>query len=139
MQFVQTLLRKLTAFLPQQPCRFASKKSQTNTRNRPVKRHPKHRGWKVNDGHFVQKGRILATQFRLRWHPGLNVGLGLSGNLFALLPGRVAVTCERVNLNWAHTWVERAYSHRTDPKFYKKYFNVIPEPQHQNFRLISRV
>lgn len=53
--------------------RFASKKTGGSTKN--VTRHsrPKHRGWKVQDGHFVSSGTLLVTQLTIRFHPGLNV------------------------------------------------------------------
>jgi ribosomal protein L27 len=55
--------------------RFASKKAGSSTRNTSTKVRPKHRGWKVQDGHQVEAGTILATQRTLRFHPGLNVQL----------------------------------------------------------------
>jgi large subunit ribosomal protein L27 len=75
----------------------------------------------------------------LRFHPGLNVGFGRNGTLFAYEAGRVMVTCEKVDLNWEHTWVMRHYEGRTGQTFYKKYFNVIPEPQHTRFKLIDSI
>lgn len=54
-------------------------------------------------------------------------------------PGKVMVTCEKVNLNWNHSWVKGNYSGREDTVIYKKHFNVIPEPQHTCFTLIDRV
>lgn len=69
----------------------------------------------------------------------LQVGFGRNGTLFAIIPGKVVITCEEPNLNWDHTWVQRNYTGRMDQKFYKKYFNVIPTPQHQNFKLIDQI
>lgn len=67
------------------------------------------------------------------------MGLGRNGTLFAMVPGRVMVTCEKVDLNWDHPWVQYCYSHRENKEFYKKYFNVIPEKQHQNFVLVDQI
>lgn len=53
--------------------RYASKKSGTSTRNKGGHPRPKHRGWKVQDGGYVQAGTTLVTQRTLRFHPGLNV------------------------------------------------------------------
>ncbi|RVE42600.1 hypothetical protein evm_012741 [Chilo suppressalis] len=53
--------------------RNASKKTGGSTQNTNGKVKPKHRGWKVQDGHFVQAGHMLATQRKPRFHPGLNV------------------------------------------------------------------
>lgn len=53
--------------------------------------------------------------------------------------GRVCVTCEKTDPNWEHTWIQRHYAGREDQRFYKKYFNIIPEPQHQRFKLIDEI
>lgn len=53
--------------------------------------------------------------------------------------GKVVVSCEKADPNWEHTWVQRCHGHRKGTEFYKKYFNVIPEPQHQNFKLIDEI
>lgn len=82
---------------------------------------------------------MLATQLTTRFHPGLNVGLGRNGTLFAMEAGKVVVTCEKFDPFWEHTWVQRIYSGREDQTIYKKYFNVIPEPQHNRFKLIDEV
>ncbi|RZC32419.1 39S ribosomal protein L27, mitochondrial, partial [Asbolus verrucosus] len=119
--------------------RSASKKTGGSTQNTHTKVRPKHRGWKVQDGHWVEAGNILVTQRTLRFHPGLNVGLGRNGTLFAIIPGRVVVTCEKADLNWDHTWVQRCHGFRKGTEFYKKYFNIIPEKQHQNFKLIDQI
>lgn len=67
------------------------------------------------------------------------MGFGKNGTLFAMVPGKVLITTEKVDLNWDHTWVERCHGHRKHTEFYKKYFHVIPEPQHQNFKLIDQI
>lgn len=58
--------------------RNASKKTGGSTKNPKEKGRPKHRGWRVQDGHFVSQGTILATQLKPRFHPGLNVIIYLS-------------------------------------------------------------
>ncbi|CAG9791854.1 unnamed protein product [Diatraea saccharalis] len=119
--------------------RNASKKTGGSTKNTNCKVKPKHRGWKVQDGHFVQAGHMLATQLKPRFHPGLNVGFGRNGTLFAMEAGRVVVTCEKFEPNWEHTWVQRIYGGRQQQTILKKYFNIIPEPQHNRFKLIDEV
>ncbi|KDR17653.1 hypothetical protein L798_08360, partial [Zootermopsis nevadensis] len=111
----------------------------SSSRNRKRHGRPKHRGWRVQDGSFVQAGTILATQRTLRFHPGLNVGFGRDGTLFAIESGKVMVTCEKVDLNWEHVWVKKHYEGRNSQTFYKKYFNVIQEPQHTRFKLIDSI
>ncbi|KAH8403031.1 hypothetical protein KR222_003451 [Zaprionus bogoriensis] len=119
--------------------RNASKKTGGSTRNKKGHPRPKHRGWRVQDGHSVSEGTILATQRSTRFHPGLNVGFGRNGTLFALEHGRVIVSCEPLDPNWEHGWVQNNYAGRQDQTIYKKFFNVIPEKQHQRFRLVEEV
>ncbi|XP_023016409.1 large ribosomal subunit protein bL27 [Leptinotarsa decemlineata] len=142
MNFVSNLVRNTflhTIKVQLGTVRLASKKAKGSTRNTSPKVRPKHRGWKVQDGHYVHPGHILVLQRHLRFHPGLNVGLGRNGTLFALTHGRVAVTCEKTNPDWTHTWVQRCHGHRKGTDFFKKYFNIIPEPQHQNFKLVDQI
>jgi len=119
--------------------RYASKKSSTSTSNKGGHPRPKHRGWKVQDGTYVQAGRLLVTQRTPRFHPGLNVGFGRDGSLFAMEPGKVIVTCEKINPNWEHSWIKQNYTGRENHVIYKKHFNVIPTPQHNRFKLIDRI
>ncbi|XP_047022939.1 39S ribosomal protein L27, mitochondrial [Helicoverpa zea] len=119
--------------------RNASKKTGGSTSNTNCKVKPKHRGWKVQDGHHVQAGHMLVTQRTPRFHPGLNVGFGRNGTLFAMEAGKVVVTCEKFDPNWDHTWVQRIYSGRQDQTILKKYYNIIPEPQHQRFKLVDEI
>lgn len=133
----QGLLQPVTAVIAS--TRYASKKTGGSTRNPKGHPRPKHRGWRVQDGWTVHAGTILATQLHLRFHPGLNVGFGRNGTLFAMEAGKVIVTCEKIDPNWDHTWITRNYEGRQDQIIYKKHFNVIPEPQHNNFKLIDTV
>lgn len=55
--------------------RYASKKTGGSTQNTSTKVKPKRRGWKVQDGHYVQAGHMLVTQRTTRFHPGLNVSV----------------------------------------------------------------
>ncbi|XP_052889665.1 50S ribosomal protein L27 [Anopheles moucheti] len=119
--------------------RNASKKTGGSSRNPPKHPRPKHRGWKVQDGHHVSAGTILVTQRTTRFHPGLNVGFGKNGTLFAMEHGKVYVSCEKIDPNWDHTWIQRCYAGREGQTIYKKFFNVVPEPQHQRFKLIDEV
>lgn len=67
------------------------------------------------------------------------MGFGRDGSLYAMEHGRVYVTCEPINPNWNHFWVQKNYAGRHDQTIYKKHFNVVPEPQHQRFRLIDEI
>ncbi|XP_012064479.1 PREDICTED: probable 39S ribosomal protein L27, mitochondrial [Atta cephalotes] len=119
--------------------RYASKKSSTSTCNKSGHPRPKHRGWKIQDGGYTYAGRLLVTQRNLRFHPGLNVGLSRDRSLFALEPGKVVITCEKVDLNWNHPWVKLNYAGRENQVIYKKHFNIIPKPQHNRFKLIDTI
>lgn len=65
------------------------------------------------------------------------MGFGHNASLYALTHGRVFVTCEKVNLNWDHKWVQNHFADRGNQVFYKKYFNVVPAKQPQRFRLVD--
>ncbi|XP_012251248.2 50S ribosomal protein L27 [Athalia rosae] len=119
--------------------RDASKKTGGSTRNQKGHARPKHRGWRVQDGRSVTAGTILATQLHLRFHPGLNVGFGRDGTLFAIEAGKVMVTCEKIDPNLEHTWISKNYEGRLNQTIHKKHFNVIAEPQHNIFKLIDSV
>ncbi|XP_065356852.1 large ribosomal subunit protein bL27m [Calliphora vicina] len=140
-----TILQKLslTCLKADQPLlttiRNASKKTGGSTRNKKGHARPKHRGWRVQDGHYVSQGTLLATQLTTRFHPGLNVGFGRNGTLFAMEHGKVYVTCEPLDPNWDHTWVQRHYAGREGQPIHKKFFNVVPDQQHQRFRLVDEI
>ncbi|KAB0792364.1 hypothetical protein PPYR_14323 [Photinus pyralis] len=119
--------------------RWASKKTSGSTRTAKKSGIKKHRGWKRQDGEWVESGTLLVTQLSLRFHPGLNVGMGRNGTLYAKIPGTVIVSCEKTDPNWEHTWIQKNYSDREHTQFYKKYYNVVPKPQPQNFKLIDQV
>lgn len=71
--------------------------------------------------------------------PSFQVGFGKNGTLFAMVPGKVVVTCEKIDPNWEHTWVQRFYAGRESQTIYKKFFNVLPLPQHNRFKLIDAI
>ncbi|XP_058789972.1 large ribosomal subunit protein bL27 [Phymastichus coffea] len=122
------------------PCRYASKKTAGAGNKNAGNARAKHRGWKRQDGAIVTAGTILATQNKTRWHPGLNVGFGKNGTLHALVSGKVVVTCEKIDPNWDHTWIQRNYGEeRKNQVIYKKHWNVIPEPQHRTFKLLDKI
>lgn len=67
------------------------------------------------------------------------VGFGRNGTLFALEAGQVIVTCEKMDPNWNHSWIQRFYSNRRGQSIYKKYFNIIPKEQHNRFKLVESI
>lgn len=99
----------------------------------------KHRGIKRHDGTYVYAGTILATQRKMRFHPGLNVGMGRNGTLFAMNPGKVVITSEAIDPNFSNPWVKKNYEGREGQIIYKKHFNIIPFKQHDRFILKDAV
>ncbi|BES94416.1 Ribosomal protein L27 [Nesidiocoris tenuis] len=133
-----TARRILTASEPLLNCqRNASKKAGGSTRNSAGVVRPKHRGVKHKSGTYVQEGALVVLQNKLRFHPGLNVRIGHNGTLAALIPGRVLVTTEKVEPNMEHPWAQKTYGGRDIDRIYKKYFHVLPEPQHYRFKRIG--
>lgn len=63
--------------------------------------------------------------------------MGKNGTLYALESGKVMITCEKINPNMSHSWAKLNYADRKNSVIYKKYFNVIPESQHNRFVLID--
>ncbi|XP_022186891.2 50S ribosomal protein L27 [Nilaparvata lugens] len=118
--------------------RNAAKKSASSTQYGGA-RKPKRRGIKRQEGCHVTRGTILVRQNRLNYHPGLHVGFGKDGTLFALEHGEVRISCEKADINWDHTWIQRHYNNRFNQNIYKKYFHIIPDPQHTRFKLIDLV
>jgi len=51
----------------------ASKSSAGVYRYKKHTSRPKHRGLKIQDGHFVHAGQVLVKQIGLRYYPGENV------------------------------------------------------------------
>lgn len=67
------------------------------------------------------------------------VGFGRDGTLYALAKGRVMISCEKINPNMKHRWVQAAYGGRDHTNIYKKYLNIITPPMHNNFKLINQI
>lgn len=65
------------------------------------------------------------------------VGFGKDKSLYSMEPGKVVITSEKVDPNWNNYWVQRSFGGREGTVFYKKYFNILPYPQHRRFKLID--
>ena len=68
---------------------FAHKKGVGSTKNGRDS-ESKRLGAKRADGQVVKAGNILYRQRGTKIHPGVNVGIGKDGTLFAMVDGRVA-------------------------------------------------
>ncbi|XP_021963241.1 39S ribosomal protein L27, mitochondrial [Folsomia candida] len=124
-----------------QPVRFASKKAAGGGNKNPKQAPGNFKGIKIWDGWRANPRDIIVhKQTRLWFHPGLNVRLAGRLNLVALKTGTVSFTVETPDLNWKHRQVEKFYGarSRTAP-FFKKYVHVIPDKQHNQFRLVDMV
>merc|ERR1712071_515430 len=71
----------------QSSIRWASKKAGGSSKNRKGHAPGKRRGLKAQDEENVTINSILLRQLGIRCHPGLNVGIGKDGSLYALEPG----------------------------------------------------
>lgn len=91
----------------------------------------------------LRKNKVLINYNDDQWLSWIfflfKVGFGRNGSLFALEHGKVYVTCEKIDPNWDHTWIQRNYAGRENQTIYKKFFNVISVPQHNRFKLIDEI
>ncbi|ODN00936.1 50S ribosomal protein L27 [Orchesella cincta] len=131
--------RGLSSVLNGNAVRFASKKASGGKRN-PKQSPGNYKGIKSHDGKYVFPGEPLVYRQNKMWfHPGLNVTLTRRRmTLVALKEGMVRVTCEKPDLNLDHAYMKMWYGGR-QPPIYKKYFHVIPKPQHTRFTCIDQI
>ncbi|XP_007561868.1 39S ribosomal protein L27, mitochondrial-like [Poecilia formosa] len=120
--------------------RFASKKAGGSSKNLGGRSPGRRFGFKKVDGSFVHAGNILATQRKLRYHPGAHVGLGTNNTLFALEDGHVRFTKEVYIPAPRDPEVTRVITKL--PKgvvLYKTFINVMPVKQEGKFKLVDLV
>jgi len=118
--------------------RCASKKAGTSSKNKRSNTRSKKRGGKKFDGDYVEAGMILLRQLGLKVYPGQNVGCGKDLTLFALRPGRVMITKEKL-APYPHSPLYPAV--RAGRVFQKFFFHIVPvdEPILGRFKLVSSV
>ncbi|XP_003738444.1 uncharacterized protein LOC100899533 [Galendromus occidentalis] len=96
-------------------------------------------GYKLRSGQFAKQGVMLVKQRLPRFFPGLNVEVrGEKLSLHAMVPGKVFVTREKVNIN-PECAVAKHFDDRYMDAVYKKYYHVVPEPQYNKFQLIANI
>jgi len=113
--------------------------------------HGKKRGLRVYDGQRVPLGTLLAKQFRLDVLPGWNTAFGRQNDIVAKQPGRVMVTTERVNIDFDSTespvrkWAADARRDSNfpadrfrDKNIFRKHVHIVPDEQHQYFKLVEQ-
>ena len=68
---------------------------------------------------------------------------GWTNRLHAAVDGRVVITTELANLDWDQYTVEkhiaRGSHHLKKEKIFRNYIHVIPDVQHQYFKLVERI
>ena len=97
-------------------------------------------GMKCYDGQRVPSGTILLKQKILNTFPGWNIThCGLE--LISLCQGRVMLTTELVEPNFDHVLVNQAlpYGIKDEEKLFRHYMHIIPDRQHQVFKLVDQV
>lgn len=92
-------------------------------------------------GDHVVRKEILARQYTMKWHPGLNAGIDESRNIYALCEGIMVITEENFDPDWSHPIVQKAYL-KENEKFapqMARYIHVIPKKKISEFKLIDLV
>ncbi|CAH0393131.1 unnamed protein product [Bemisia tabaci] len=119
--------------------RGKKKKASSCTRNGNPHVINKRRGPKVYANTYVRAGSVLFLQRKLRIHPGLNVAMGKNLTIFALKPGKVVWSTEKFDPDYNRQYIEQWYGHRKNDTILKKYMHIIPEPQHNDFKLVHLI
>ncbi|XP_074518666.1 large ribosomal subunit protein bL27m [Halichoeres trimaculatus] len=120
--------------------RFASKKSGGSSKNIGGKSPGKRYGFKKQDGNFVHAGNILATQRRIRYHPGAQVGMGTNKTLYALEDGYVRFTKEVYIPPPRSPEASKLITRLPHGAvLYKTFINVMPIKQEGKFKLVDMV
>lgn len=134
-QLILPLLRIPKSLVQVTNCRYLAKTSQ---QPRPQGKH--YRLWAVPGDSVLYKD-ILAKQFTMKWHPGLNAGIDHDRTIYALCDGIMVITEENFNPDWKHPLVKEVYT-RDDKELaplYKRYINVIPKRRISEFKLVDVV
>ncbi|CAH3104023.1 unnamed protein product [Pocillopora meandrina] len=114
--------------------RTAAKKSAGHTKNRQHhnrRRKGKGYGPRRTEGERVTPGTMLLKQKKteVKYHPGLNVGLGKDNTLFALVEGFVKYSSERaVPYHWCLG--------QQEPVEEKKYISVVAREPFRGHKLV---
>eukprot|EP00090_Calanus_glacialis_P035122 TRINITY_DN60031_c0_g1_i1.p2 TRINITY_DN60031_c0_g1~~TRINITY_DN60031_c0_g1_i1.p2 ORF type:complete len:156 (+),score=41.50 TRINITY_DN60031_c0_g1_i1:58-525(+) len=125
--------------------RNASKKAGASTRNRCQRTPGKRRGIKVFDGQRVPHGKLLVKQLRLQVLPGWNTKMLNTCNIVALTHGRAMLTTEKIDPKLdAYSALpprlgEVMPQHVLNENIYRVHVHVVPDEQHQYFRLVDQV
>lgn len=100
-------------------------------------------GLKVYDGQRVPSGTVLLKQKNLVTMPGWNVDFGRPNNcteLWAKCHGRVMMTTELVDPKISSSLVANSLPPAMKPnqKIFRQYLHIVPDRQHQFFKLVDQ-
>ena len=111
---------------------------QVSVRHKPFFKMPPgwHWGMRKRDGDLCNRGDLLVNQQGLRFYPGENVRLDHSTcSLYALEAGQVVISSEKVSPRKDSPLYETVNDKNVT--IYKEFFNIIPKPQPQKFKLVE--
>lgn len=112
--------------------------SKTSQKPRPGGKH--HRLWAIPGDHVLVRD-ILARQWQMHWHPGLNAGIDENRSIYSLCEGIMVITEEKFDPDWSQPAVKDGYTQRdvkVAPKF-ARYIHVIPKKRISEFKLIDTI
>jgi len=125
--------------------REASKKAGSSTRNRCKNTPGKKRGIKVYDGQRINEGKVLVSQVRLNILPGWNTYMHANCNISSTCHGRVFLTTEKIvpkPEEFEKIPVIKGggfKDHFLQENCYKLHVHILPDEQHQYFKLVEQI
>ena len=98
-------------------------------------------GLKVYDGQRVPQGTLLHNQRKLEVMPGWNVTYAGQNRLMAAATGRVMMTTELCDPDVSKPNVALTVPNnlKPDQKIFRQYLHIIPDRQHQIFKLVEQI
>lgn len=120
---------------------ISCKRQLTKTSQKPRREGKHYRLWAMPGDEVIHKD-ILARQYTMKWHPGLNAGIDEHRNIYALCDGIMIVTEDKFDPDWTHPLVREVYMKSDERKLaplYKRYIHVIPKKRVSEFKLIDVV
>lgn len=126
--------------LPKSLNQILNKRQLTRTSQGPRQEKKHYRLWAM-PGDFVNEKDILARQYTMLWHPGLNAGINHDRTIYALCEGIMIVTEEPYEPDWKNSLVREIYmkGEQKLPPPYARYLHVIPKRRIGEYKLIDEV
>jgi hypothetical protein len=94
------------------------------------------------DGQRVPINTLLAKQFKLDILPGWNTRFGFQNDIYGTCHGRVVVTTEKCDLNHDLGMGRLDYTFPGErfrgKNVFRMHCHVIPDEQHQHFKLVEQ-